>query len=428
MIPLNKIHPSALFAIETLQKNGFEAYLVGGAVRDLLINREPKDFDVVTNATNSQIAGLFDNCELIGRRFPIALVKIGEEVIEISTYVSNDIDQSMSVILKRERGEDRLPGTLAEDSSRRDFTINAIYFNPSNNQIIDLEGGVEDLNNRRLKFIGSAEEKVIEDPVRIIRAIRQSYQLNLSISNELEELFLKYCKKIDLSSKSRLAEEVSKIFNCTFSYLVLKKLIEMQVFSSAFPQLFTYLTEEFSKDEHISLKKVLETADGLVKQFGKLRESSLFAFLAMPYVYREFGDIWLSQTHNFELSDALNEKFRGLWIELNVKKWAKSKVIDMYFVQWRFVFPKDKNIKSVFVHKEYFVDAFRLFRFYTQITNLHLDYLQFWDHVRKHPDHIELFLRAFKSGANYSEIKLTPRAKSGHFWRKKKKRPHYRSQ
>lgn len=427
----NRIHPSALSIINQLTQNGFEAYLVGGAVRDLLICKTPKDYDIVTNATNSQIAGIFDNCELIGRRFPIALVRINREIFEISTFVNGSEDQSLSVILKREKGEDRVPGTMAEDSSRRDFTINALYYSPKENKIFDLEGGLEDLKQRIIRFIGSAEQKIIEDPVRIIRAIRQSYQFDLHISGDLKELFKKYSSRIDSSSKSRLIEEIGKIFGCGHSLNVFNDLIKLNVFSRAFPHFFQFMSEELMSKNEIDLVAVISHVDGLVSKYGKMRESSLYGALCLPFVCRNHPNIWENQTGSFELMTEIETKFKDIWLELTIKKWAKKNILDMYFSQWRFIFPKDKKIKSVFIYKEYFADSFRLFRFYSNLSGQYHDYLLFWEKVRKHPEIMNEFLDAFSRGQNLNDEKLLVNAKKTNpkkgkwksFHRKKSKKP-----
>lgn len=430
-LDISRINPSALYIIQQLKDNGFEAFLVGGAVRDLLIEKEPKDFDIVTNATNSQIAGLFDNCELIGRRFPIALVRIKSEIFEVSTFVTEAEDQSLGVIRKREKGEDRIPGTMAEDSSRRDFTINALYYCPENNQIYDGEGGLNDLTQKKLKFIGDAESKIQEDPVRIIRGIRQSNQFGLEISEELNSLFRIYANKIDLSSKSRLIEEINKIFGCGHSFEVFQKLVELGVFAKAFPHFYQFMKEELAFSENnINLSAILKEIDSIVLKHGKMRESILFGAICLPYIFREHGNIWNANSPAFELIQQIENKFKELWIELTLKKWAKRKILDMFLSQWRFVFPKEKRLKPVFIYKEYFADSFRLFRFYSNLTGNYADYLLFWDKVRKHPELMDEFLDAFSRGENLNDEKLLINAKKQspkkgkwkNFHRKRKKK------
>ena len=429
-IDFNRIHPSALFIIKQLKHNGFEAYLVGGAVRDLLIDKEPKDFDIVTSATNSQIAGLFEICELIGRRFPIALVRINKEIFEVSTFVTEEEDQSLSVIRKREKGEDRIPGTMLADSSRRDFTVNGLYYCPAEDKVFDREGGLDDLMQRQLRFIGNAEAKILEDPVRIIRGIRLSFQIGLNISEELNTLFQKYAFRIDESSKSRLIEEIGKILGCGHSHEIFLKLIKLGVFSKSFPHFYKFLTEEFARVDGLNLLTVLKEVDRIVIQYGKMRESSLFGVLCLPFITREYGLIWESNPPSIELVERLKVKFSEIWIEIALKKWAKQKVIDMYLTQWRFVFPKDKIFKSNIIFKEYFLDSFRLFRFYSNLTGLYPDYLNFWGIARKHPELLNELLDAFSKGENLNDekfltnaIKKSPkrsRWKSYHARKKKK--------
>ena len=168
------ISANALRVLYRLREGGFAGYLVGGAVRDLLIGGHPKDFDVATNATPEQVKALFRNCRLIGRRFRLAHVVYGREIIEVATFRSNEDDGSGS----REMGDegrihrDNVYGNIEDDAVRRDFTANALYYTVDDFSVRDYVGGFEDVQARLLKLIGDPESRYREDPVRMLRAVR----------------------------------------------------------------------------------------------------------------------------------------------------------------------------------------------------------------------------------------------------------------
>ena len=213
IISRKHISPSALKVIKQLQEAGYQAYLVGGGVRDLLLGNTPKDFDVATNATPEQVKHQFRGSRIVGRRFQIVHVRMGREIIEVTTFRGQD-DQSKSST-KNEDGmllRDNVYGTLETDALRRDFTVNALYYDLRDFSLIDYCGGIKDLEKRRLRIIGDPETRYKEDPVRILRALRFAAKLGFSIEpatakpiNELSHLLLNV-------SDARLFEELLKLF------------------------------------------------------------------------------------------------------------------------------------------------------------------------------------------------------------------------
>ena len=180
-ITRNKISKNALNVIFNLQSSGYKAYIVGGAVRDLLLGKKPKDFDIATNARPEQIKSLFKRSKIIGRRFKIVHVRFGREIIEVTTFRgSHDPSFNSKSSKTNSRGmllRDNVYGTLHDDALRRDFTVNALYYNADDLTVIDHLSSITDLNNRKLKIIGEAKIRYEEDPVRILRAIRLSIKL-----------------------------------------------------------------------------------------------------------------------------------------------------------------------------------------------------------------------------------------------------------
>ena len=170
----------AIKVCEVLRQHGYDAYIVGGAVRDLIVGLEPKDFDVATNATPEQIRPLFRRARIIGRRFQLVHVVFGQEIIETSTFrapASEDQETDAHGRILR----DNVFGTHEEDAARRDFTMNALYYDPHNEEVIDFHNGVADLKKRQIRIIGDPAKRYREDPVRMLRAVRFAAKLNGTI-------------------------------------------------------------------------------------------------------------------------------------------------------------------------------------------------------------------------------------------------------
>lgn len=213
-IAVSHISPAALKTIEALQKAGFEAYIVGGAVRDLLIEQRPKDFDVATNATPEQIKPLFRRAMIIGRRFRLVHVTFGDETIEVSTFRGHHTESSnhASVAESGRILRDNVYGSLPEDAARRDFTANALYYNPKTQEILDFHHGVADIKAGKLCMIGDPTTRYREDPVRMLRAVRLAAKLGITIDSKTAAPIPQLVNLLDEVPPSRLFDEMLKLF------------------------------------------------------------------------------------------------------------------------------------------------------------------------------------------------------------------------
>ena len=208
------ISPAAGQAVSRLQEAGYEAYIVGGAIRDLLIGKTPKDYDIATNATPSEIRALFKRSRIIGRRFPIVHIVIGRETIEAATFRSGgEIVQNAQGRIMKDNGY----GTLDEDAQRRDFTCNALYFDPVKGEITDFHNGVEDILARRLVIIGEPAERYREDPVRILRAVRLSAKLDFAIEETTAAPIPHYAERLKDEPSARLFDEIQKVLQSGYA-------------------------------------------------------------------------------------------------------------------------------------------------------------------------------------------------------------------
>jgi len=209
-ISRRNISPNVLKVLAHLRRNGHTAYIVGGGVRDLLLGRRPKDMDVVTDATPARIKKIFRNCRLVGRRFRLAHVHFhGGKIIEVATFRKDAPPAG-----ENPPGGPVDPGTLygtpREDASRRDLTINALYYNPVTRSVIDFVGGLEDLARRKVRIIGDASDRFIEDPVRIWRVLRHAARLGFDIEEATEHAVRVHAPLIAGASGARLFEELNK--------------------------------------------------------------------------------------------------------------------------------------------------------------------------------------------------------------------------
>ena len=217
--PLNvtrdRVDPNALDVVSRLREAGFQALLVGGCVRDLLLGAAPKDFDVATDATPEQVRRLFRRSRMVGRRFKIAHVHYGREFVEVSTFrrllaADEEGDHTAhptGLILR-----DNAYGTLDEDAFRRDFTVNALYYDPHDEEILDFVGGIADLEQHRLRFIGNPRKRLREDPVRLLRAMRFQAKLGFELDSGITSDVQLTAKLLTAIPPARLFEEFIKMF------------------------------------------------------------------------------------------------------------------------------------------------------------------------------------------------------------------------
>jgi poly(A) polymerase len=265
----------AIKVCEVLQHEGFEAYIVGGAVRDLIVGLEPKDFDVATNATPEQVRPLFRRARIIGRRFQLVHVVFGQEIIETSTFrapasESQATDENGRILRDNEFG------THAQDAARRDFTINALYYDPTTEEVIDYHHGVDDLKHRVVRMIGDPRTRYREDPVRMLRAVRFAVKLNGKIDSASEEPLQSMAGLIENVPASRLFDEMLKLLTCGHAMDCLQRLRQDGLHHGMLPLLDVVL-EQPGGAEFIELS--LDRTDRRVRAGKTVSPSFLFAAL-----------------------------------------------------------------------------------------------------------------------------------------------------
>ncbi|MGB5256040.1 MAG: polynucleotide adenylyltransferase PcnB [Woeseiaceae bacterium] len=257
---------SALKVLYRLDKAGYQAFLVGGCVRDAMLDLHPKDFDVATNATPEEVKALFGNCRLIGRRFRLAHVRFGREIIEVATFraaanhVNDDVEHDHEGRILR----DNVYGTIDEDVWRRDFTCNALYYNIADFTIWDYADGVDDVKRRQLVLIGDPEQRLREDPVRMLRAVRFAAKLDFSIDSAVVEAMRHQARLLSNVPAARLFDEFLKLFQSGHAERTFDLLCEHGLFAEMFPATDQELRQD--NDFMKFLRAALANTDSRVRE------------------------------------------------------------------------------------------------------------------------------------------------------------------
>ena len=346
-IDISLISVHAIKTIEILEDNGFEAYLVGGAVRDLLFGIKPKDFDVVTNATPDQIHHLFRRSRMIGRRFKLVHVIYGREVIEVSTYRSQQkqIPQADGSVIK----DDNHFGTIEEDAMRRDFTINAMFYSPTYHKLVDFHDGLEDLKNGIVRIIGDPEKRYQEDPIRILRAFRVCAKLSMSLNSSSRNPIKKIVPLLHEIPHSRLFDEVIKFFltgHALNSYRVMRD-------ENIYSQFFLSPDAE-SKEIDLFISNGLKNTDLRINQNKSCNPSFLFSFLLWHHVHQLWDQYKIELKHSIAgLNQAIDEVIKKQIKLFPIHKRFTITMKEIWRLQPRFENQSPKKIYRLLLHPRF---------------------------------------------------------------------------
>ena len=296
------IDKDAKSIISNLHDAGFEAFIVGGFVRDSLLGLKPKDCDVVTNATPEEVKNVIPKTRIIGRRFKIVHARSGRKVTEISTFRSSSqrtTKKSGAGILLRDNDY----GTIEDDAFRRDFTINSLYLDVNTMEIIDFVGGFEDLRNKILRSIGDSSQRFREDPVRILRAIRFKSKLNLFLERKLEKDLTKLSYLLAEISSGRKYEETLKMFLTGNAESIMHEMQRYKITEYLLP-----LTKGFlnAKKERKLIFNALKNTDKRFNENKTLTPSFLFAVLLWPALKNRIGELNSKKIKIPKISQASN--------------------------------------------------------------------------------------------------------------------------
>ncbi len=291
-ISRKNIEPEALKVLYRLKDHGYLAYLVGGSVRDLLLGKKPKDFDIGTDATPEEVRKLFRYSRIIGKRFRLVHVYFrGGKIIEVSTF-RRQIELDDREAFREGLGPDSIFGSPKEDAFRRDLTINGLFYNIADFSIIDYVGGIKDLQAGVIRTIGDPERRFIRDPVRMLRAIRHAARTGFKIDDVTWQAILRHGDKIRLCAIPRVRDEWLKDIGSGFASAWMKLMLESGMFHHVFPGLSLYLSHEDKAEETKKLLiSMLKQVDRLVRTDGKTLGDSFFV-AAMVYPLLHLSPQW----------------------------------------------------------------------------------------------------------------------------------------
>ena len=372
-----------------LNKGGYDAYLVGGGVRDILLGQKPKDFDIVTNATPDQIKGLFRNCRLIGRRFRLAHIVFGREIIEVATFrghhdSASDQDKNCKKTSKQSEDgmllRDNIYGTIDEDAERRDFTINALYYSTKDFKVFDFANGVKDVENRIIRLIGDPKTRYREDPVRMLRAIRFATKLDMEIAKETRAPIIELAPLMANIPAARMFEEFLKMFISGKAVANFQQLREYQLFKFFFPA----VDQALNSDNEVLERFILQALANTDKRINNdQRVTPAFIFAAMlwhslqSYIQRINATSQLTPQDAFfaALSEIMPEQQRSIAIPKRFQGVMK----DIWILQDKLTRREGKRAFKTFEHPKFRAGYdFLLLRSETEPNNQQLAELAQW--------------------------------------------------
>jgi len=385
------ISPEALKVLYGLKEAGFVAYVAGGGVRDLLLGRKPKDFDVVTDATPGQVRRVFRNCRLIGRRFRLAHVFYGQKNIEVATFRANQppeengesgatphhVTTDEGMILR-----DNLFGTPEEDARRRDFTINALFYNIRDYSVIDYVGGLDDLKARLLRFIGDPAVRCVEDPVRMVRAVRFAATLGLQIEAGAQDAMREHRERLALANRSRLYEEVLKLFFCGAAEKAYTLLRDFGLFEILFPEMGSWLGPNAGTPQCRRISEAMRQVDEWRHEGREVSAALLFALMFGGMNEARAAELAAHGEHKgLALHSVTLQHFGGLTERVQVPKAVRFRSAEILASQPRLAADGGARAKPL-ATRPFFPEAVAYLEFRVRLTGENRGAL---DHVKAIP-------------------------------------------
>lgn len=355
-ISRSNISRNAVKVLYRLNGAGYQAYLVGGGVRDLLLGREPKDFDVATDARPEQVKAVFNNCRLIGRRFRLAHVHFGREIIEVATFRSNrdGADEEDRQVENGMLLSDNVYGTLEDDAQRRDFTINALYYSVEDFSVVDFAGGLKDLREGVIRLLGDPESRFREDPVRLLRAVRFAAKLGFVIEPETQAPMADLAPLLADVPAARLFEEVLKLLLAGSALETFEKLRHYQLFGQLFPATEEALTHQDHEFPIVFVNRGMHNTDLRIRDGKPVTPAFLFAVLLWEPVRLRAEALQASGTHPYEaLQIAATEVLAGQSLHVAIPKRFSYPMREIWQLQHRFFQHNGKRPQRLMGHPRF---------------------------------------------------------------------------
>ncbi len=403
IVPRNKhcvsrkaLSEAAIKVLYKLSKAGFRACLVGGAVRDILLGKKPKDFDVTTDATPQQIRDLFRNSRIIGRRFQIVHIRYGREIIEVATFRSNaektddELNDSGQIL------RDNNFGSIEDDAIRRDFTINALYYDIKDFSVLDYAQGIDDLNKKIMRLIGDPETRYKEDPVRMLRAIRFAAKLDFIIEENAARCIFEQGHLLKNIPPARLFEELLKLFHSGHAIRSFELLRHYDLLQYLLPATDAYLKDEPDEKMLDFFDRALYNTDQRINTGLKASPAFIFAVFLWPCVVIKTKEF---ETKEFKGLPVLQKAASDLFVSqvqtTSIPRRFSQVSKDIWFLQARFSRINGKQPERLFAHPT-FRAAYDFLCIASQVALASTKTCAWWTEYQKHneaPERVNRFVK-----------------------------------
>jgi poly(A) polymerase len=345
---------AAVSVVERLCDNDYSAFIVGGAVRDLLLGKRPKDFDVATDATPEQVVALFRGSRIIGRRFQIVHVRMGREIIEVTTFRGHHEDGVPKTAVKSQKGlllRDNVYGTLDQDAARRDLTINALYLDPVNQLILDDLQGLEDIRRRVIRIIGDPATRYSEDPVRMLRVVRFAAKLGFSIEQTSVAAISERRHLLADIPAARLFDETLKLFMAGFAAPTIEHLANHKLLEPLFPEALPAMDDASSR---ALILKAMGNTDARIARGKPVTPAFLLGALLWPAVAAKGHAIASSGAHDGSPINAAGQEVLAITLQrVAIPKRFSIPMREIWELQPRLEKCSSKRVKSVLAQRRF---------------------------------------------------------------------------
>lgn len=371
----DKVDSHAFYIIHKLREAGHKAFLVGGSVRDLLLDRKPKDYDISTSARPEEIRALFRNCILIGRRFRLAHIRFGKKIIEVSTFRAGETENAELIV------RDNVWGSEEEDVLRRDFTINGLFYDPETQEIIDYVDGYIDIDKKILRTIGKPETRFSQDPVRMIRLIKFCARFDFEIEKPTFEALLSCKKEILKSSSARILEELLRMLESGSSRAFFHLLNEYGMLKALLPELAHYLQIH---PENITFELLEQIDEEIKKHHSSFFDRSLLLTALIFPLFEQYLKIKIKNPnrppHLGQITELAYHVIDGIFGHFfTLPRRLSSLIASLIATQYRLVPCDGKLPRKIRISKDLqFTDALHLLKWRAAAHPELLNFYTFW--------------------------------------------------
>ena len=321
---------------------------MGGCVRDLLLKTTPKDFDIATSATPNQVKKLFKNCRLIGKRFRLAHLFFKQEIFEVATFRGNPKQEIINAT--GQVVSNNIYGSIEEDAKRRDFTINSLYYDPVNKLIIDLCGGMQDIKKLNLQIIGNLKNRLIEDPIIILRAIRFQAKLNCHLKSADIQCIKKSNHLLKQASEFRLLDDLIKALHCGKGQSFIKLLMEYETFAVIFPSINNVLKDS---SNYKLVMDAIQNTDSRINANNHINQAFIFAALYWPLLTNRLTQHKKNNENVMPIMEIIDNTLKTIRQEISITKKFAMFIKSVWYLQFGLESMQQNSARKALQHEKF---------------------------------------------------------------------------